>query len=191
MTQCRFCKSQDMSQHSSAETSKYKGQTYEVLIDYSICNHCGEEVITTDQIHINEMRVREAKKKLDGLLSCEEIRRMRTALGLTQDEAAKVFGGGVNAFSKYERGEVTQSTAMDKLIRIAEKDQMVFLRLKAMAGLSNLVTVTNLEVEQNKTAFRTFHTRAQTDDFSSNDNIYAINTAKKRSNFTLPKTKMA
>jgi HTH-type transcriptional regulator/antitoxin MqsA len=30
-----------------------------------------------------------------------------------------MFGGGLNAFSKYERGEVIQSEAMDKLIRVS------------------------------------------------------------------------
>lgn len=191
MTQCHFCKSQTVSQHSEIETNQYKGQAYDVLIDYSVCDHCGEEVITTEQIYINEARVREAKKKLDGLLSSEEIRDIRTRLGLTQEEAAKVFGGGVNAFSKYERGEVTQSAAMDKLIRVAADDQAVFLRLRAMAGLPNTATVINLEIEHSKPAFRVFHTKAHTADFSSNDNVYAINKVKKLSTFTLPNIKTA
>jgi len=40
-------------------------------------------------------------------------------LGLTQHAASSIFGGGLNAFSKYERGEVIQSKAMDKLIRVS------------------------------------------------------------------------
>jgi len=59
-----------------------------------------------------------AKRRADGLLSPEEIRHAREALGLTQHKAAEVFGGGRNAFSKYERGEVAQSVAMDRLIRL-------------------------------------------------------------------------
>ena len=185
MIHCHFCGSDAVSQHSSMETYQYKQQAYDVLVDYSVCNQCSEEVITTEQIHINEARVREAKKKLDGLLSCEEIRDIRTRLDLTQEEAAKVFGGGVNAFSKYERGEVTQSAAMDKLIRIAADDQAVFMRLKTMAGLPNTIPVTNLK------NFRGFHTKAQTADFSSNDNVYAINTVNRLSTFTLPNIRTA
>lgn len=45
-------------------------------------------------------------------------RRARRTLGLSQEEAARLFGGGRNAFSKYERGEVAQSVAMDRLIRL-------------------------------------------------------------------------
>ena len=63
---CHFCGVYAVSQHSSMETYQYKQQAYEVLVDYSVCNQCSEEVITTEQIHINEARIREAKRKLDG-----------------------------------------------------------------------------------------------------------------------------
>ena len=39
--------------------------------------------------------------------------------GLTQKQAAKVFGGGSNAFAKYEAEDVVQSVGMDKLLRLA------------------------------------------------------------------------
>ncbi|WP_354470402.1 type II toxin-antitoxin system MqsA family antitoxin [Marinobacterium sp. MBR-109] len=31
-----------------------------------------------------------------------------------------MLGGGRNAFSKYERGEVAQSVAMDRIIRVCQ-----------------------------------------------------------------------
>ncbi len=55
------------------------------------------------------------RKKSDGLLTSSEIYEARITLGLTQESASLVFGGGKNAFSKYERAEVSQSVAMDKL----------------------------------------------------------------------------
>jgi HTH-type transcriptional regulator/antitoxin MqsA len=58
-------------------------------------------------------------READGLLTGNQIKAIRDDLGLTQAEAAKVFGGGKNAFTKYENGDVTQSVAMDKLIRTA------------------------------------------------------------------------
>jgi HTH-type transcriptional regulator/antitoxin MqsA len=49
-------------------------------------------------------------------------------LNLTKKEAAIMFCGGTNAFSKYERGEVIQSKAMGKLMRLAlEKQPIVVL----------------------------------------------------------------
>lgn len=50
-----------------------------------------------------------------------DIRRIRRKLGLTQKQAAVVFGGGINAFSRYERGEVEPGTATLKLLQLLDK----------------------------------------------------------------------
>ena len=50
-----------------------------------------------------------------------DIRRIRRKLGLTQKQAAAIFGGGVNAFSRYERGEVEPATATLKLLQLLDK----------------------------------------------------------------------
>lgn len=71
---CHFCGVYAVSQFSSMETYQYKQQAYQVLIDFTVCGSCREEVITTEQIHINEARIREAKRKLDGNQLKNEIR---------------------------------------------------------------------------------------------------------------------
>lgn len=50
-----------------------------------------------------------------------EIRRIRRKLGLTQAAAARLTGGGHNAFSRYERGEVAPLPAVVNLFRILDK----------------------------------------------------------------------
>jgi HTH-type transcriptional regulator/antitoxin MqsA len=55
-------------------------------------------------------------------------------LGLTQETASKIFGGGENAFSKYESGKVAQSAAMDRLLRLAYEFPFVFHWLMAFSG---------------------------------------------------------
>ena len=94
-----------------------------------MCNSCEREFISKPQILNNEAALRIAKKEFDGLLSSEEIVCARQELSLTQEQASRVFGGGRNAFSKYERGEVSQSVAMDKLIRICLNHRDVFQEL--------------------------------------------------------------
>ena len=44
----------------------------------------------------------------------KEIRRIRRKLGLSQIAAARLTGGGHNAFSRYERGEVAVSESWRK-----------------------------------------------------------------------------
>jgi HTH-type transcriptional regulator/antitoxin MqsA len=129
MTNCKLCKSEVVSDYVEAEEVSYKGRTLQVSMAYSLCNNCDREFISKPQILQNESALRAAKKDYDGLLSSEEIIRARRALSLTQEQASRVFGGGRNAFSKYERGEVSQSVAMDKLIRICLNHREVFHEL--------------------------------------------------------------
>ena len=129
MTNCKLCKSEDVSDYVEGEEITYKGSTLQVSIAYSLCNNCDREFVSKPQILQNEAALRAAKKDYDGLLSSEEIIQARRTLSLTQEQAARVFGGGRNAFSKYERGEVSQSVAMDKLIRICLNHREVFHEL--------------------------------------------------------------
>jgi HTH-type transcriptional regulator/antitoxin MqsA len=50
-----------------------------------------------------------------------EIRRIRRKLGLTQEAAARLTGGGHNAFSRYERGEAAPLPAVVNLFRLLDK----------------------------------------------------------------------
>lgn len=135
---CANCGASELQFLTEAETFNYKSQSLTVDVDYSVCTQCGAEAILTEQIKRNDCRVRDAWRKADGLLSGADIVALRKKLGLTQQEAAKVFGGGVNAFSKYERGEVIQSEGMDKLMRLAleERPVNVYRWLCERAGLS-------------------------------------------------------
>ncbi|MCK5810804.1 MAG: type II toxin-antitoxin system MqsA family antitoxin [Cocleimonas sp.] len=138
MNRCHFCQSNSVLEHEEIEAYQYKTQHYNVLIKYTTCNTCNEEFIAPTQIKENEIEIREAKKKIDGLLSREKIRHIRKKLGLTQEKAAIIFGGGKNAFSKYERGEISQSIAMDKLIRLADEEPFIFNKLSDLANFESL-----------------------------------------------------
>ena len=47
--------------------------------------------------------------------------RVRKKLGLDQREAAEIFGGGVNAFSRYENGKTKPPLALVKLLRVLDR----------------------------------------------------------------------
>ncbi|HUC62918.1 MAG TPA: type II TA system antitoxin MqsA family protein [Alphaproteobacteria bacterium] len=65
---------------------------------------------------------REARAKAKRMiLSPLEIRAIREACGLSQQEAARIFGGGPKAFEKYETGEVNPSASMARLLLLAAK----------------------------------------------------------------------
>jgi HTH-type transcriptional regulator/antitoxin MqsA len=49
------------------------------------------------------------------------ITSVRTKLALDQREAAELFGGGVNAFSRYETGKTKPSLALVKLLKVLDR----------------------------------------------------------------------
>jgi HTH-type transcriptional regulator/antitoxin MqsA len=92
----------------------------------SVCDACGETSMSISQVRENNKLVasvrcaaveneRERLQRLEG----PKVKEIREFLGLTQQEASSVFGGGPKAFSKYECDQVIQSEAMDILMRVA------------------------------------------------------------------------
>ena len=51
----------------------------------------------------------------------QEIKRIRRKLGLSQTAAARLTGGGHNAFSRYERGEAAPLPAVMNLFKLLDK----------------------------------------------------------------------
>jgi HTH-type transcriptional regulator/antitoxin MqsA len=127
---CTECGAADFDVRIEPDEFQRNGQSFMADVEYSVCRECGDEIIFPEQIKRNDCRVRDAWRRIDGLLTAEEIVALRNKLGLTQQEAAKIFGGGANAFSKYERSEVIQSAAMDKLMRSALDVPDMFTWLK-------------------------------------------------------------
>ncbi|PPQ40796.1 type II TA system antitoxin MqsA family protein [Rhodopila globiformis] len=80
---------------------------------------------------------REARAKArHAVLSPLVIRAIREACGLSQKDAARVFGGGAKAFEKYESGEVGPSAAMTRLLLLAAKRPELFAKDSAVPMLS-------------------------------------------------------
>jgi HTH-type transcriptional regulator/antitoxin MqsA len=132
---CPMCDEGVLNSLDRRETLNYKGNEVILDLEYSDCPVCGMELVTPPQSKRNESVFRDFKRKVDGLLTGAEIYSARKKLSLTQEIAAKIFGGGPNSFSKYERGEVVQSVAMDKLIRKAVVIPSLFVSLKKDAGI--------------------------------------------------------
>ena len=116
---CPVCERGTLTQHTYSEDFKHNEGTVHVEgLEYCECDSCGADPVLKDQLRRNHKRVVDAKRAADGLLTGAEIRKLRERLGLTQKAASELFGGGANAFSKYERGDVVQSVPMDRLLRI-------------------------------------------------------------------------
>jgi HTH-type transcriptional regulator/antitoxin MqsA len=101
----------------------YKGEKM-VLSDVTgeWCPACGEALLDeTEASRISRDMTAFNKKVNSELFSAEEITAAREKLRLTQQEAAALFGGGINAFSRYENGKTKPPVALVKLLRLLEK----------------------------------------------------------------------
>lgn len=72
--------------------------------------HSGAELQAIDQAYL-ELRAAYAAR----------VKAVRKKLGLTQEEAGRIIGGGRRAFQKYERGTMQPSEAAVGLIEILDR----------------------------------------------------------------------
>ena len=56
---------------------------------------------------------------------------MHQKLKLDQREAAEIFGGGVNAFPRYENGKTKQPLALVKLLKVLDSHPELLDEVKA------------------------------------------------------------
>jgi len=100
---------------------EFRGMTVEVDQPGEWCSACGEGFLSPEDMAASRKTLHDAVAESRGLLAGCEVRRIRRKLGLTQKQAAKLFGGGPNAFSRYERGDTFQPKALDALLRLLDK----------------------------------------------------------------------
>ena len=133
---CPMCQTPGPWESKDADrTYHYKAQEFSLTnVAYSVCRECGFDLVLPHQKRKNEARIRDGHRRIDGLLTGEQIKEIRKRLSLTQAKAAQLVGGGPNAFSKYERGEVTQSVAMNQLLRLLDALPDALAILSARSG---------------------------------------------------------
>jgi HTH-type transcriptional regulator/antitoxin MqsA len=125
--------------------SEYKGNKQPLELHFLQCNTCHSEFATAAETKLNKRIVIAFRKSIDGLLSGKEIEELRKKYKVNQTQAAKLFGGGPVAFSKYENDDVAQSGAMDTLLRLILKSETAFWQLVEVKNMTN-------EIERNETS---------------------------------------
>ena len=111
----------------------YKGQSATVDMPGWYCHESSESIHTVQDMEVSDAALRELRLQVENLLKPQEVKRIRTMMGLTQREAGALLGGGPNAFQKYEQDTVTVSKPMSNLLRILERHPEVLEELKKQA----------------------------------------------------------
>lgn len=101
----------------------YKGQTLIIkAVKGDYCPHCGESIHNTSESQRISAEILAFHQHVNAQnIEPSYILQMRQKLNLSQKEASAIFGGGVNAFSRYETGKATPPLSLIKLFKILEK----------------------------------------------------------------------
>ena len=101
----------------------YKGETTTIPdVTGQFCPACDEAVLDADEsARVNAAMLDFNKQVNASIVDPAFIASVRKKLALDQREAAEIFGGGVNAFSRYENGKTKPPLALVKLLRVLDR----------------------------------------------------------------------
>jgi HTH-type transcriptional regulator/antitoxin MqsA len=86
------------------------------------CRYAKESIHTGEDMKVSDRALNRLKAATEGLPFPEEIKRIRVKLGLTQEAAGKLIGGGPRAFQKYEAGDLLPSRAIGSVLALLDRD---------------------------------------------------------------------
>ena len=119
---CPVCGTANLIGETRDLTYTYGGRSTVIRQSGDFCAACGEGIFTSEESEHYLAAVNAFRASVDAEpLVPTEVRRIRKKLGLSQKEAGEIFGGGIRAFSQYERGETRQGKALDKLLRLLDR----------------------------------------------------------------------
>lgn len=116
---CRVCKQGALHETVFRREFFPNKNTVSVELLQSTCTVCGAVCTLSAQHAENLRRLAARKPAYEGLLMGEEYLALRKRHGLTQQQASKIFGKGVIAFSRYENEDSYPDTSTRLLIELA------------------------------------------------------------------------
>lgn len=139
---CPICGEGHVTHHVNQFESEYKGTKAMLPSHYKLCDNCHSDFAGAPEGKLNKRAIMAFRKSVDGLLTGTEICALREKYKLTQTQAAKLFGGGPVAFSKYENDDVSQSESMDSLLRLVRRSEVAFCELADEKGMTGELAFT-------------------------------------------------
>jgi HTH-type transcriptional regulator/antitoxin MqsA len=100
----------------------YKGESTIISsVTGDFCPACAEAILNlVESTRTNELMLQFNKQVNAAYVDPGYIANVRKKLSLDQREAAEIFGGGINAFSRYENGKTKPPLALVKLLKLLE-----------------------------------------------------------------------
>jgi HTH-type transcriptional regulator/antitoxin MqsA len=120
---CPSCGQADLVRDTRDMPYTYKGEaTIIPAVTGDFCPACDEVVLDANEARRTSALMREFTKQVNAaIVDPVFITNVRKKLALDQREAGEIFGGGVNAFSRYENGKTKPPLALVKLLKVLDR----------------------------------------------------------------------
>jgi HTH-type transcriptional regulator/antitoxin MqsA len=101
----------------------YKGETTIIVaVTGDFCPACAESILDATESDRVMREMRAFSRQVNAaIVDPVFIASVRKKLALDQREAAEIFGGGINAFSRYETGKTKPPLALVKLLKVLDR----------------------------------------------------------------------
>ncbi|MFH0789092.1 MAG: type II toxin-antitoxin system MqsA family antitoxin [Pseudomonadota bacterium] len=126
-------------------TLTYKGESVTFDMPGWYCDQSKESIHTGEDMKVSDRMLNRLKARSEGLLSPEEIRRIRKKLRLSQEASGLVIGGGPRAFQKYESGDLLPSRAISSALMLLDHDPKSLAVLKTRQSKSSFLPHEDLQ----------------------------------------------
>lgn len=111
----------------------YKGETTTIpAVTGDFCPACGEVVLNREHGDRYSESVGLFQRQVNAAyVDPDYVAKVRKKLDLDQRQAAELFGGGVNAFSRYENGKTKPPLALVKLFKLLDRHPDLLSEVRA------------------------------------------------------------
>ena len=130
---CPTCGAAKLVHDTRDMTYTYKGESTVIpAVTGDFCTACGEAVLDMAESTRTSTAMLEFNKQVNAsIVDPAFIASVRKKLALDQREAAEIFGGGVNAFSRYENGKTRPPLALVKLLKVLDRHPELLNEVRA------------------------------------------------------------
>ncbi|MBV5298238.1 MAG: type II toxin-antitoxin system MqsA family antitoxin [Rhodoferax sp.] len=130
---CPCCGAAELIHDTRDQTYTYKGESTVIPdITGDFCPACAEVILDRVNGDRYSAAIGAFQKQVNAsIVDPGFIISVRKKLVLDQREAAELFGGGVNAFSRYETGKTRPSLALVKLLKLLDRHPDLLAEVRA------------------------------------------------------------
>jgi HTH-type transcriptional regulator / antitoxin MqsA len=130
---CPVCGAAELVRDTRDQPHTYKGETTTIpAVAGDYCPACDEVVLdAAEGARVSSAMLTFNRQVNASIVDPGFIASVRKKLALDQREAAELFGGGINAFSRYENGKTKPPLALVQLLRVLDRHPELLDEIRA------------------------------------------------------------